>query len=96
MKRLSVLAACIAAGLVTVPAAAKTSPLAAVSAVLSRPTAEARKAEIGRQVAVMCNLSLSHGDLERASAFIEANRAKGARWVAEQITRSELGDACAD
>jgi hypothetical protein len=94
MKNLFILAGCCIAGWTVAPAVAKTSPVAAVSAVLSRPTPAARKAEIGRQVAIMCNLSLSGGDLDRASAFIEANRAKGVHWVADQIGKSELGDAC--
>jgi hypothetical protein len=94
MKKIVILAGCCIAGWTVVPAVAKTSPVAAVSAVLSRSTPAARKAEIGRQVAIMCNLSLSGGDLDRASAFVEANRARGAHWVAEQISKSELGDAC--
>lgn len=94
MNRFLILAGCVALVSISVPAAAKPSPVAAVSAVLSRVTPAARKAEIGRQVAMMCNVSLSGGDLERASAFIEANRARGARWVAEQISKSELSYAC--
>jgi hypothetical protein len=94
MKNLFILAGCCIVGWTAMPAIAKTTPVAAVSAVLSRPTPAARKAEIGRQVAVLCNLSLSGSDLDRASAFIEANRSKGAHWVAEQISKSELGDAC--
>ncbi|MGJ0507785.1 MAG: hypothetical protein ACR652_11830 [Methylocystis sp.] len=96
MNKLCILAGCALMVFGMVPAEAKPSAVAAVSAVLSRPTPAARKAEIGRQVAMMCNLSLSGGDLDRASAFIEANRARGAHWVAEQISRSELGDACSD
>lgn len=94
MNRLLIIAGCVAVASITTPVAAKPSAVAAVSAVLSRPTPAARKAEIGRQVAMMCNLSLSGGDLDRASAFIEANRAKGPHWVAEQISRSELSYAC--
>ncbi len=96
MRKLILLAGCAAAVLTGGEAFAKPSPATAVSAVLSRPTPAARKAEIGRQVAAMCNLSLSEDDLNRASAFIEANRARGARWVAEQISHSELSYACGD
>jgi hypothetical protein len=96
MNKLCIAASCAIALFTTVPVAAKTSPVSAVSAVLSRPTPAARKAEIGRQVAMMCNVSLSGGDLDRASAFIEANRGKGAHWVADQISRSELSYACGD
>jgi hypothetical protein len=32
----------------------------------------------------------------RASAFIAANRSRGARWVADQIKLSALGSACGD
>lgn len=94
MKKLILLAGCAVVAATAVPAAAKPSPAAAVSAVLSRTTPAARKAEIGRQVALMCNLSLSDDDLNRASAFIEANRARGVHWVADQISRSELSYAC--
>jgi hypothetical protein len=96
MKRLFVLAGCAAAALTAGEAGARPSPTGAVSAVLSRPTPAARKAEIGRQVAALCNISLSADDLDRASAFIEANRSRGARWVADQIGRSALGSACGD
>lgn len=95
MKKLVVLAGC-AAALTAGEAFARPSPSGAVSAVLSRPTPAARKAEIGRQVAALCNLSLSEEDLDRASAFIEANRSRGARWVADQISHSALGSACGD
>jgi hypothetical protein len=96
MNRLYILVGCAMAVATACPASARTTPLTAVSAVLSKPTPTARKAEIGRQVAIMCNVSLSGDDLDRASAFIEANRARGAHWVAEQISRSELGAACGD
>ncbi|WP_363349843.1 hypothetical protein [Methylocystis echinoides] len=96
MKKLILLAGCAAAAMTTVEADAKPSPAVAVSVVLSRPTPAARKAEIGRQVALMCNLSLSADELNRASAFIEANRARGVHWVADQISRSELSYACGD
>ncbi len=94
MKKLILLAGCAIALGGVAPVIAKPSATAAVSAVLSRSTPSARKAEIGRQVAAMCNLSLSEDDLNRASAFIEANRAKGAHWVAQQISQSELSYAC--
>jgi hypothetical protein len=93
MKRLFIYASC-ALAVTAVPAAANPSTVAAVSAVLSRPTVVARKVEIGRQVARMCNLSLSGDDLDRASAFIEANRGKGVAWVADQISKSELSYVC--
>lgn len=96
MKKLCILAGCALTALSASSATAKPSSVAAINAVLSRPTPTARKAEIGRQVASMCNLSLSESDLSRASAFIEANRSKGAHWVADQISKSELGYACAD
>lgn len=94
MKKLILLAGGAILAATAVPAIAKPSPAAAVSAVLSRPTPAARKAEIGRQVALMCNLSLSDDELSRASAFIEANRARGVHWVADQISHSELSYAC--
>lgn len=94
MKKIPILAGCVLMALSAAPATAKPSPVTAISAVLSRPTPAARKAEIGRQVAAMCNLSLSDNDLNRASAFIEANRSRGAQWVAAQISNSELGEAC--
>lgn len=96
MRRTFMLAVALLAVSPATDALAKPSAVAAVSAVLSRPTPVARKVEIGRQVAQLCNLSLSQGDLDRASAFIEANRARGARWVAEQINQSELGYACGE
>jgi hypothetical protein len=96
MNKLSITAACAVVLATAFPATARTSSVTAVSVVLSKPTAAARKLEIGRQVASLCNLSLSSGDLDRASAFIEANRARGAHWVAEQISRSELGAACGE
>jgi hypothetical protein len=95
MTRIRVFA-CFALAMAAVPAAAKPSATEAVSAVLSRPTPVARKVEIGRQVARMCNMSLSGEDLSKASAFIEANRAKGVAWVADQISKSELSYACGD
>jgi hypothetical protein len=96
MNKLCIAAGCAIAIVTAFPVAAKPSPVAAVSAVLARTTPAARKAEIGRQVAMMCNVSLSGGDLDRASAFIEANRTKGVHWVAEQISQSELSYACGD
>ena len=42
----------------------------------------------------MCNMALSDDQLSKASAFIEANRAKGVAWVADQISKSELSYAC--
>lgn len=95
MKRIRVLA-CFALAMTAVPALAKPSAVEAVSAVLSRPTPVARKVEIGRQVARMCNVTLSGDDLNKASAFVEANRAKGAAWVADQISKSELSYVCGD
>ncbi|MCC3244993.1 hypothetical protein LG047_06595 [Methylocystis sp. WRRC1] len=86
--------ACCALVMAAAPALAKSSAADAVGAVFSRPTPVARKAEIGRQVARVCNLSLSEDQLNRASAFIEANRAKGVAWVADQISRSELSYVC--
>lgn len=94
MKKLCILAGCGLMALASLPATAKPSPVTAINAVLSRSTPAARKAEIGRQVAMMCSMSLSESDLNRASAFIEANRNKGAQWVAAQISNSELGEAC--
>jgi hypothetical protein len=95
MKQIRIVACC-ALAMTAAPAVAKPSAVEAVSLVLARPTPVARKAEIGRQVARMCNLSLSGDDLNRASAFIEANRTKGAAWVADQISRSELSYVCGD
>lgn len=93
MKNICIFALC-ALAVTPIPAVAKPSAVAAVNAVLSRPTPDARKAEIGRQVAHLCNMSLSDSDLSRASALIEANRAKGATWVADQIKKSELSYVC--
>ncbi len=93
MRRTRVFACC-ALAMIAAPAFANPSAVQAVSAVLSRGTPVARKAEIGRQVARMCNMSLSGADLDKASAFIEAHRAKGVAWVADQISKSELSYAC--
>lgn len=93
MTTIRVFASC-ALLMTAIPAFAKSSAVEAVSAVLSRPTPVARKAEIGRQVARICNLSLNGDQLEKAAAFIEANRAKGAAWVTDQISRSELSYVC--
>ncbi len=86
--------ACCALVMMAMPAFARSPAADAVGAVLSRPTPVARKAEIGRQVARMCNMALSEDQLSKASAFIEANRAKGVAWVADQISKSELSYAC--
>jgi hypothetical protein len=86
--------ACCALVMTAVPAFAKSSAVDAVNAVLSRATPIARKVEIGRQVARMCNLSLSEDQLAKASSFIETHRAKGALWVADQISKSELSYVC--
>ncbi|WP_442756255.1 hypothetical protein ACNHKD_06475 [Methylocystis sp. JAN1] len=86
--------ACCALVMAAIPAFARSPAADAVGAVLSRPTPVARKAEIGRQVARMCNMSLSADQLNKASAFIEANRGKGAAWVTDQISRSELSYVC--
>ncbi|WP_457797790.1 hypothetical protein [Methylocystis sp. S23] len=86
--------ACCALVMAAVPAFAKSGAVDAVNAVLARATPIARKAEIGRQVARMCNMSLSDDQLARASAFIETHRAKGALWVADQIRQSELSAVC--
>ncbi len=86
--------ACCTLVLTAVPAFARSSAVDAVSVVLSRPTPVARKAEIGRQVARMCNMSLSEDQLAKASAFVESHRARGAAWVADQIRQSELSYVC--
>lgn len=86
--------ACCALVMTAVPAFAKASAVEAVNAVLARPNPVARKVEIGRQVARMCNMSLSDEQLARASAFIESHRARGAVWVADQIRQSELSYVC--
>lgn len=86
--------ACCALVMTAVPAFAKSGAVDAVSAVLSRSTPVARKAEIGRQVARMCNMTLSDDQLAKASTFIETHRARGAVWVADQIRQSELSYAC--
>jgi hypothetical protein len=93
MKSIAALACC-ALFVASAPVAARPSAVVAVNAVLSKPTPAARKAEIGRQVALMCNMALSDGDLDKAAAFIETNRGKGAAWVADQIRKSELSYAC--
>ncbi|QGM97859.1 hypothetical protein [Methylocystis parvus] len=93
MTRIRVFACC-ALIMTAVPAFARSSAVDAVSAVLSRPTPIARKAEIGRQVARMCNMSLSDDQLAKASAFVESHRGKGAVWVADQIRQSELSYVC--
>jgi hypothetical protein len=85
---------CCALVMPAIPAFAKSPAAAAVGTVLSRPTPVMRKVEIGRQVARMCNMSLTDDQLNKASAFIEANRAKGVAWVTDQISRSELSYVC--
>ncbi len=75
-------------------AIAKPPTVSAVNSVLSQRTPAARKAEINRQIAKACNISLTESDLSRASALVETHRKKGAAWLAAQIKNSELSYVC--
>ncbi len=91
------LAAClllIGALAVSSPALAKLSVSNAVRSVLAKPTAALRKAEIARVVQAGCGVTLDTQQLAAASAFLEANRAKGVSWVAEKIAESDLSAVC--
>jgi hypothetical protein len=81
-----------AAVMAVAPAFASTA--SAVREVLSKPTVEARKAAISHAVRRDCGLSLDADQLAKASAFVEANRGKGAEWLAQKIAESELGAVC--
>ena len=85
---------CCAVAVMSSLAIAKPATISAVDAVLSRRTAAGRKAEISRQIARACNISLSKSELRRASALIERHRKKGAAWIARRINHSKLSHVC--
>lgn len=58
------------------------APAAAVGAVLSKGTREARRAEVVRIIRAACPTPLTDDELEWASQFVEENRSKGAVWIA--------------
>ena len=59
----------------------------AVGAVLSRPTRDARKAEIKRQIAKVCPRPLDNDELEWAAQYVEETRSKGAVWIAGRLLK---------
>jgi hypothetical protein len=69
--------------------AERAPPLAAVSKVLARETPAARKAEIRRQLAPLCPAPLGDGELERAAAYVETHRDKGAIWLVGRLSRMD-------
>ena len=64
-------------------------PTTAVRTVLAFDTPAARRAEIRRQLAAFCPAPLSDADLERAAAYIEAHRDKGAVWIVGRLSRMD-------
>jgi hypothetical protein len=67
--------------------AERAPPVAAVRTVLAQNTPAARKAEIRRQLAAVCPTPLSDDELERAAAYVEAHRDKGAIWIVKRLSR---------
>jgi hypothetical protein len=65
----------------------KAPPVAVVKTVLAQDTPAARKAEIRRQLAALCPTPLSDDDLERAAAYVESQRDKGAIWIVKRLSR---------
>lgn len=65
------------------PALAVVTPR--VSAVLSKETAQARRAEIRRQLAAVCPAPLADDELEWVAEFVEENRSKGAIWISGRL-----------
>lgn len=58
-----------------------------VNTVLSKQTAQARRAEIRRQLAALCPTPLTDDELEWAAEFVEENRSKGATWIAGRLLK---------
>jgi len=81
MKRAIILAGILLAGCNNIGNA----PLGAMETILSKPTPEARKAEVVRQVRAICPTPLSNDELEWAAQYVEENRSKGAVWLAGRL-----------
>lgn len=60
----------------------KAAPVAAIESVLSKPTPDARKSEVVRQIKAVCPTPLSAYEVEWAAQFVEENRSKGAVYIA--------------
>jgi hypothetical protein len=69
--------------------AERAPPAAAVRRVLAQNTPAARKAEIRRQLVALCPTPLSDDDLERAAAYVESHRNKGAIWIVGRLSRMD-------
>lgn len=62
-------------------------PVAAIQTVLARPTAEARRAEIKRQLSRICPVPLDDDELERAARYVETHRDKDALAIINELSR---------
>lgn len=62
-------------------------PVAAIQAVQGKPTPEARKADIRRQLSRICPVPLSDAALERAALYIERHRDKDAVAIVNELSR---------
>jgi hypothetical protein len=60
-------------------------PAASVASVLSKPTPQARKAEVVRVVRAVCPNKLTDDELEWIAQFVEQNRSAGAAYVAGRL-----------
>lgn len=65
----------------------RADPIAAVESVLSEPTPGARKVAIVKKVAALCPRPLSADEAEWAAQLVEANRSRGAVWIAGRLMR---------
>jgi hypothetical protein len=59
----------------------------ALGAVLSKPTAAERRAEIRRQLSALCPNALSDDELGWAADVVEENRNKGVDWLAGRLLK---------
>jgi hypothetical protein len=62
---------------------------AAVRTVLAQDSPAARRAEIRRQLAALCPAPLGDDELERAAAYVETHRDKGATWIVGRLSRMD-------
>lgn len=62
-------------------------PAAAIRTVLAQPTAEARRAEIKRQLSRICPVPLSDDALERVARYVESRRDKDAVAIVNELSR---------
>jgi len=61
--------------------------LPAVEKIVSKPTPDARKAEIKRQLAAVCPVALTDIELETAAQIVETERSKGVVWLAKRLLK---------